>query len=129
MWSLARAGEDWKAAIRLAAERDVVLQHPERGPQTTRDVALTNAHDAYHHVWDIRRSMKSALARQSQSRSDIVTRHGPPLDRGWQARVCAQPDGAHGDRPRTREQERAPRSDRLHEDASEGDGGDLPRTE
>jgi hypothetical protein len=60
MWSLARAAEDWKAAIRLAAERDVVLQHPERGPQTTRDVALTNAHDAYHHVWDIRRSMESA---------------------------------------------------------------------
>lgn len=60
MWSLARAVEDWKAAIRLAAERDVVLQHPERGPQTTKDVALTNAHDAYHHVWDIRRSMESA---------------------------------------------------------------------
>jgi hypothetical protein len=43
-------------AVWLAAERNVVLQHPERGPQTVQDVALTNAHDAYHHVWDIERS-------------------------------------------------------------------------
>lgn len=56
MWSLGRAVEDWKAAVRLAAERNVVLQHPERGRQTVEDVAFTNAHDAHHHVWDIRRS-------------------------------------------------------------------------
>jgi hypothetical protein len=48
--------EDWKAAVRLAAEQNVVLQHPERGRQTAEDVAFTNAHDAHHHVWDIRRS-------------------------------------------------------------------------
>jgi hypothetical protein len=57
LWSLGRAVEDWKAAILLAMERNAVLQHPERGPQTVEDVALTNAHDAHHHVWDIRRSM------------------------------------------------------------------------
>jgi hypothetical protein len=56
LWSLRRAVEDWKVALDLAVEGNVVLQHPERGAQTAQDVAFTNAHDAYHHVWDIRRS-------------------------------------------------------------------------
>jgi hypothetical protein len=34
-----------------------VLQHPERGRQTVQDVALNNAHDAYHHAWDVERSI------------------------------------------------------------------------
>jgi hypothetical protein len=56
LWSLGRAVDDWKAAVLLAGERKVAIQHPERGPQTVEDIALTNAHDAYHHVWDIQRS-------------------------------------------------------------------------
>lgn len=56
LWSLGRAVADWKAAVLLAAERNVVLQHPERGRQTVEDVALNNAHDAHHHIWDIERS-------------------------------------------------------------------------
>ncbi|MEV0403360.1 hypothetical protein [Actinoallomurus sp. NPDC050550] len=31
-----------------------------RGEQRTPDVAATNAHDAYHHEWDIRRTLESA---------------------------------------------------------------------
>jgi len=41
----------------LAQDNDVVLLHPERGDQTAIDVARTNAHDAFHHEWDIRRSL------------------------------------------------------------------------
>jgi hypothetical protein len=58
LWSLRRAVEDWTAALRLAIARNVVLQHPDRGGQTAPDVAFTNAHDAFHHVWDIRRSVE-----------------------------------------------------------------------
>jgi len=58
------------------------------------------------------------------------SRHGVSSpDGNWQSRVRHHPDDAHGDRTRTREQERDPRSHRLDEDASEGDGGDLPRAE
>jgi hypothetical protein len=34
----------------------VVFVHQERGEQTILDVARTNAHDAFHHGWDIGRS-------------------------------------------------------------------------
>jgi hypothetical protein len=43
-------------AVTLATERNVVLHHPERGRLTVLDVARSNAHDAYHHRWDIERS-------------------------------------------------------------------------
>jgi len=36
-----------------------VLVHPERGEQTVLDVVGSNAHDAYHHRWDIERSLEA----------------------------------------------------------------------
>jgi hypothetical protein len=57
LWSLRRAAEAWGEAFRLAQDNEVVLLHPERGDQTQIDVARTNAHDAFHHEWDIRRSL------------------------------------------------------------------------
>ena len=56
LWSLERAADDWTRAFRLAVEGGVVMVHAERGEQTVLDVARTNAHDAYHHQWDISRS-------------------------------------------------------------------------
>jgi hypothetical protein len=58
LWSLERAVSDWKDAIKIASQAEVVLLHPERGDQTVRDVCLNNAHDANHHRWDIERTLR-----------------------------------------------------------------------
>jgi hypothetical protein len=58
LWSLERAVRDWQDAVELATKAGVVLSHPERGDQTVLDVSRNNAHDAYHHRWDIERSLQ-----------------------------------------------------------------------
>jgi len=60
LWSLARVVPAWIEAIGLATERAFLLVHPERGDLTVLDVACGNAHDAYHHGWDIARTLGSA---------------------------------------------------------------------
>jgi hypothetical protein len=35
--------EEWLAAVTIAAEAGVILDHPDRGPQTVTDVVRTNA--------------------------------------------------------------------------------------
>lgn len=57
LWSLQGTATAWQQAIDLAIGSGVILQHPERGPQPAADVACTNAHDAYHHAWDIQRTL------------------------------------------------------------------------
>jgi hypothetical protein len=57
LWSLGRAVTDWMAAVDRAGEAGVVLHHPERGDLALADVVRSNAHDAFHHGWDIRRSV------------------------------------------------------------------------
>jgi hypothetical protein len=56
LWSLADAVTSWCGAVDIARSVNVVLLHPERGSLRLLDVASTNAHDAYHHVYDVRRS-------------------------------------------------------------------------
>jgi hypothetical protein len=56
LWSLEHAAADWAEALRMAQDTDVAFQHLDRGEQTVIDVVRTNAHDAFHHEWDIRRS-------------------------------------------------------------------------
>lgn len=58
LWSLERAVSDWKDAIEVASQAEVVLLHPERGDLTVLDVCLNNAHDAHHHRWDIERTLR-----------------------------------------------------------------------
>lgn len=58
LWSLQHAAQDWQEAIGLALERQVALFHVGRGEQRATDVARNNAHDVYHHDWDIRRSLR-----------------------------------------------------------------------
>jgi hypothetical protein len=55
LWSLDRAVEDWADAVVLAQHAGVTLVHPDRGEQTLLDVVRSNAHDACHHRWDVRR--------------------------------------------------------------------------
>lgn len=55
LWSLRSAASDWLTAYALAGEAGIVLEHATRGRQRVEDVARNNAHDAYHHGWDISR--------------------------------------------------------------------------
>jgi hypothetical protein len=62
LWSLRLAAAAWVDAVALAAEARVVLLHTERGEQRTADVVRNNAHDAFHHAWDIRRTLEHAAS-------------------------------------------------------------------
>jgi hypothetical protein len=55
LWSLGRAAADWQEATRRAERAGVVLLHPDRGSQTVLDTIENNAHDAFHHHWDLTR--------------------------------------------------------------------------
>jgi DinB superfamily len=58
IWSLERAAADWQSAVDEATAAGVVLIHPDRGEQSLLDVVRSNAHDAFHHQWDIQRSLQ-----------------------------------------------------------------------
>jgi hypothetical protein len=58
LWSLARSVADWQASIVESGRLGAVLVHPQRGRQTVADVVMSNAHDAFHHRWDIERSLE-----------------------------------------------------------------------
>jgi Mycothiol maleylpyruvate isomerase N-terminal domain len=55
LWLLRRATISWNEAVTDALSRRVVLQHATRGPISAEDVVRSNAHDAFHHGWDIGR--------------------------------------------------------------------------
>lgn len=55
LWSASSTAERWADAPGSAPDEGVELQHATRGLQRAEDVARNNCHDAYHHIWDIRR--------------------------------------------------------------------------
>jgi hypothetical protein len=55
---LEQAVQEWMVATRLALDADVVLRHATRGPHPVADVMRSNAHDAYHHGWDLERIVR-----------------------------------------------------------------------
>ena len=55
LWSLRISVTTWVDVMSASLEENVVLQHSTRGQQRAQDVARNNAHDASHHLWDIRR--------------------------------------------------------------------------
>ena len=57
LWALSHAARVWNEALEAATDLDLSFDHPERGPQTLRDIVQSVAHDAVHHEWDIRRSL------------------------------------------------------------------------
>lgn len=59
LWQLREAVASWLRAVELARADRVVLQHETRGPQTAGDVVRSNAHDAYHHGWDLTRIIEA----------------------------------------------------------------------
>jgi hypothetical protein len=54
LWSLERAVRDWTDAV-TGARSALAMVHPERGRLALDDIVRTNAHDACHHLRDIRR--------------------------------------------------------------------------
>jgi hypothetical protein len=60
LWLLRQATRPWHDAVTVAQAHDVVLQHASRGPQSVHDVVRSNAHDAFHHGWDIQRILDYA---------------------------------------------------------------------
>jgi len=56
-WSLRHGVADYLEALENVAEAGTLLVHPERGELTRSDVIHANAHDALHHLWDIKRSL------------------------------------------------------------------------
>jgi len=58
-WSLRGAVDAWLDAVAEAKLSDVVLLHSERGAMELFDVVASNAHDAYHHCWDVTRILQA----------------------------------------------------------------------
>jgi hypothetical protein len=54
-WSLRIAVESWLSAVAEADRAGVVIQHSERGVMEVSEIAVSNAHDSYHHCWDLTR--------------------------------------------------------------------------
>jgi hypothetical protein len=54
-WSLTNAVESWLGAVEEADHTGVVIFHSERGEMDVIDVVAANAHDSYHHLWDLKR--------------------------------------------------------------------------
>jgi RimJ/RimL family protein N-acetyltransferase len=57
LWSLRHSADAWVEVLRAALASDLVLQHAARGEQRAQDVARNNAHDAFHHLHDVRRAV------------------------------------------------------------------------
>lgn len=58
--ALRRAVLGWVDSVSAALAEGVVLDHATRGPQRAEDVARNNAHDALHHLHDVRRVVEAA---------------------------------------------------------------------
>ncbi len=54
-WSFRIAVENWLSAVNEAVPAGIVMLHSERGAMELSDVVASNAHDAYHHRWDLTR--------------------------------------------------------------------------
>jgi hypothetical protein len=54
-WSFRIAVEHWLNAVDEAEPAGVVMLHSERGAMELFDVVASNAHDAFHHRWDLTR--------------------------------------------------------------------------
>lgn len=57
LWSLRHSVSAWVAVLRDVLPRGIVLRHATRGEQRAADVAGNNAHDAFHHLHDVRRAL------------------------------------------------------------------------
>jgi hypothetical protein len=59
MWSLTRSVADWLDVVGQSSRTGPLLLHSERGAQSLADVVHSNAHDGFHHQWDVRRTLEA----------------------------------------------------------------------
>jgi RimJ/RimL family protein N-acetyltransferase len=57
LWSLRHSASAWGEVLRAGLDQGAVLRHVTRGEQRAVDVAGNNAHDAFHHLHDVRRAL------------------------------------------------------------------------
>ena len=55
IWSFRIAVETWRSAADKAVPAGIVMLHSVRGAKELSDVVASNAHDAVHHRWDLKR--------------------------------------------------------------------------
>jgi hypothetical protein len=58
IWSLRIAVASWLSAVEEARAAGIVVLHSERGTMDVSDVVASNAHDSYHHRWDLTRILR-----------------------------------------------------------------------
>jgi hypothetical protein len=75
LWSLGRSVADWLEVVEAARPEGPVLIHPDRGQQSLGDVARSNAHDAFHHRWDIQRSLDAGAGPPAHDRPAGIDNH------------------------------------------------------
>ncbi len=59
-WSLGTSCEMWVSVMRAALREEIVLHHATRGRQGADDIARNNAHDLFHHLWDLEQILAAA---------------------------------------------------------------------
>ncbi|WP_380173519.1 GNAT family N-acetyltransferase [Kineococcus sp. DHX-1] len=108
LWSLRHSASAWGEVLRDALARGIVLRHATRGEQRAVDVAGNNAHDAFHHVHDVRRALDlpgRPVPRRAWSGA-VALRPSTPADADAITRWLADP-AVHrwwGGRPLSREE-------------------------
>jgi hypothetical protein len=58
LWSVRTATTSWAAAARESLTRPTTYLHAERGELTAAEITRGPAHDAVHHLWDVRRAVQ-----------------------------------------------------------------------
>jgi hypothetical protein len=59
-WSFRTTVGHWLGAVEEAVPAGVVMLHSVRGAMELSDVVASNAHDAFHHQWDLSRILHYA---------------------------------------------------------------------
>jgi hypothetical protein len=78
IWSFRIAAANWLAALEEAEPAGVVMLHSERGAMEFADVVASNAHDAFHHRWDLERILHTPLGyRLSGESTSALCESGP----------------------------------------------------
>lgn len=59
LWSLDHAVADIIEAVEHSEGKEITMIIDDRGPQNLTDILRTTTHDAWHHVWDVQRTLET----------------------------------------------------------------------
>ena len=95
------AVETWRTAA-LEAPRDVATPHPEAGTIDAFDLVQRNAHEVWHHLWDVQRGLPSGLDRPSYPTDAAIMVGIEPNEPEQQRRRVDRPDESADEIPSRR---------------------------